>query len=93
MGVIDYYGVGVGDVEARLYDGCGQKDIVVAIDKVQHNALQLGALHLSVGHHSADVGQQLGQHALQFQQVLDAVVDDKDLSATRSLWRRTWPSR
>ena len=47
--------------------------------------LQLVGRHLSMPHHSAGVGHQTEHPALKVEQLLDAVVYNKHLSATRQL--------
>ena len=56
--------IGVRYVEPALDDGSGQKHVIVAINKVEHDALKLRALHLPVRYDRADVGQQPAKHSL-----------------------------
>ena len=46
--LVDEDGVGIGDVQAVLYDGGAQEHVVVSPDEVQHPVLQFLGFHLSV---------------------------------------------
>ena len=67
--LVDEDGVGVGDVDAALYDGGGQQHVVVVVHEAKDDFLQLGGLHLSVAYADAAVGDAALYHGLQFGKV------------------------
>ena len=83
--LIDDDGIGIGYVDAVLYDRGGYEHVVVVVDEAHDDLLQLLGRHLSVpdthtgiGHIACDECRQLGK-------VLYAVVDDEELSVAAEL--------
>ena len=78
-------GIGIRNVQAALYDGGGDEDIVVVVGKIDHDPLQLLGRHLSVSHSNAGIGHMLADQFDQFLQLADAVVHKEYLSAAAHL--------
>src|SRR5690554_7079028 len=80
MGVVDDDGVGIGNVQSRFDNGGGYEYVVGAINKIEHDFLERGAVHLSVCHYGLDVGKYSLNQVLNFLNVLNAVVDKEHLT-------------
>ena len=85
VGTIDDDGVGVGYVDAVLDDGGREQHVVVVVLEVEDDFLQLLRFHLSVTHCHAGVRDVLLDHLTDARQVVDAWVDEVDLSVARHL--------
>ena len=85
MGTIDDDGVGVGDIDAVLHDGGREQHVVVVVREVEHYLLELLGLHLSVTNGDAAVGDVLMNHLGNLVQLVDAVIDEIDLSVAAHL--------
>ena len=85
VGIVYYYGVGIGYVYAVLYNGCREQNVVVVVDEAQHNLLKLLGLHLSVAYSHPCVGHILVDKLLDVVQSADAVVHEEHLSVAAQL--------
>ena len=72
VGLVDDYGVGVGDVQAAFDDRRADQDVRFVADELQHRLFHLVALHLSV----ADDHPRVRHHLLHLIRHLDDVFDD-----------------
>ena len=85
MCTIDDDGVGIGDVEAALDDGCGDEDIVVVVHEIDHYLLQLIRRHLAIGHGNVGIGDMFAHKLCKLGQLADAVVDEEHLPTSAHL--------
>ena len=85
MSVINNYGIGIGYIYATLDDGRCHQHIKLAIDKVHNQLLQLLRGHLTVTDSHTRLRADAGNHTLQGQKILDAVIDKIDLTTSREL--------
>ena len=83
LGIVHDDRIGIGNVNAVLDDGRGDQHVEFPVDKVHDQPLQLLGGHLAVPHAHAGLGADAGDKPLHGHQVLDAVVDEVDLSAAR----------
>ena len=72
---MDDHGVGVGDVQPRLNDGSGHKDVDLPVDKGVHDLLQLMLPHLPVGKGHRHIRHQPLDPGRHLDDVLHPVVD------------------
>ena len=78
---IDKDGVGVRNVQARLYYIGRNQHVVFAINEFQHCFFQAAAFHLSVRHANPGIGHKPLHHVGKPHNIADAVMDEKNLSA------------
>ena len=85
MGCIDDDGIGIGDIDTVLHNGCGEQHVIVIIREVEHNLLQFFRLHLSMSDGDTGIGDILMDHLGNMRQVTNTVVHKIDLTITRHL--------
>ena len=83
VGLVDDDGVGVGHVQSALNEGGAHQNIKTAFHEGEHQGLQLVALQLAVGNAHAGIRNQTLYHAGHLLNILNAVVDEKDLASAR----------
>ena len=71
----------VGDVDARLHNGGGNQHIDLAVDEIQHDALQLMLFHLPVGKSHPGLRHQLLHMGCHVGDVMYLIIHEIDLSA------------
>ena len=79
--LIDYDGIGVGDVETVLYYGCTEQHVVIAPYKLEHTVLKFLRFHLAVGDAYLHVGNQAVQNLVNGREFLYLVMQEEYLSA------------
>ena len=85
MGIIHDDGIGIGDIDAVLYDGSRKKQIIVVIDESHDDLLQFLRLHLSMSDGYATVWHQFFNEQFQLGQFGDTVADEEHLTITAHL--------
>ena len=85
VGIIHDDGIGIGDIDAVLYDGSRKKQIIVVIDESHDDLLQFLRLHLSMTDGNAAVWHQFLDEQFQLSQFDDTVTDEEHLTITTHL--------
>ena len=80
FGFVDEHGVGVGDVDAGLDDGRGDEDVGLVADEAVHDVFEFVLVHLAVADDDAGVRDELADFIGDALNVVDLVVDEKDLA-------------
>ena len=91
--IVDNHGVGIGHIQTRLHNGSGNQHIVIASQKLQHDFLQLSAIHLSMPHGNTGIGHQTLHQSCHFVDILNFVMHKEHLSATTNLIRNRIPNQ
>ena len=87
MRVVYDHGIGIANVNARFNDGGGDEDIEGAVNEPRHDVFELLAVHLAVADPDACVRDQPGNHAGDFLDVFDPVVDEIHLATAAEFVR------
>ena len=82
VGLVDEERVDVGDVQPVLDDRGRQQDIVSPVDEIDHHLFEVALGHLSVRDGQFGLWDDLSEPGSDVLDVLYAVVDEEDLSAT-----------
>ena len=75
-------GIGIGHVKPVLDDGGAHQYVEPRLHKADDQLLHFVPVHLAVARGNARIGNQALQHSGHLAEVLNAVVDDKDLAAS-----------
>ncbi len=81
VGVVDYYGVDIGYVDAAFDNGGRKQDIVVVGHEIGYGFLEFLRWHLPVCHHCAGIGNKPADHGLEVVEPFDARVDEEHLAS------------
>ena len=87
MRVVYNHGIGIANVNARFNDGGGDEDVEGAVNEPRHNVFELFAVHLAVADSDARVRDQSRDHAGDFLDVFDPVVDEIHLATAAEFVR------
>ena len=81
VGAVDENGVGVGNVDAALDDGGGEKDVGFAFDELVHHGFEFVLFHLTMADHDFGFGDEFLDAIAQDLDGADAVVKKENLAA------------
>ena len=85
LGIVDDDGIGVGHVDAALNNAGGDQYVVFVIDEIEDHLLQLLWFHLAMTDNDTGIRDFTAYQGLDLINVLDAVVDEENLSVTTHL--------
>ena len=85
MSAVDNDRIGVRDIDAVLDNRGGDQHVELAIDEVHNKLLHILRVHTSVTDRCARFGADAGDHTLNREQVVDAVMHEIDLTTARQL--------
>ena len=85
MSTVDDDRVGVRDIDAVLDNRGGNQHVELAIDEVHNELLHILRVHTTVTDRCACLGADAGDHTLNREQVVDAVMHEIDLTAACQL--------
>src|SRR4030042_5139767 len=83
MGIIDKYCICIGNIEPRFDYSCRDKDIVIALDKLEHNIFDIPPIHFPMYNSSFNMRADTADLCLKLLNVFHPVMNKKYLSVTR----------
>lgn len=77
LGIVDYHGVRIGDIQTVFHNRGGNQHIDLSLQELHQDVFHLLAVHLAMGHGDAGIGCQPLHKTGHLGQVLHTVADKK----------------